>query len=184
MKQETNRLYLEGVEGIARRGIKLQSIICDGRKGLFELFGNDIPIQMCNFHQVATIGRHLTKKPKMQAGKESWELVPLLVHTDKESLTGGSQHWFGRWESFLNEKKVDENGKKRYVHKRPRSAYGSLKNNLPYLFAWYDNMALDIPSTTNAIDGIFADLKDRLRNHNGLSIARKQKFIDGFLKVY
>ncbi len=183
VKQETNKLYLEGVEEIARRGITIQAIICDGRKGLFELFGNEIPVQMCQFHQVAIVRRYLTKKPKMQASKELWELALLLVHTDKESFTGGLLYWFNKWETFLNERKIDEKCKKRYTHKRLRSAYRSLKNNLPYLFTWYDNMALDIPNTTNAIDGIFADLKNKLRNHNGLSIARKQKFIDEFFKT-
>lgn len=48
VKQETNKLYQSGIEEITRRGIKVQAIICDGRKGLFGLF-EDIPIQMCNF---------------------------------------------------------------------------------------------------------------------------------------
>ena len=34
VKQETNQLYLKGIEAIATRGIKIHSIICDGRKGL------------------------------------------------------------------------------------------------------------------------------------------------------
>jgi hypothetical protein len=44
-------------------------------------------------------------------------------------------------------------------------------------------MHLKIPNTTNAIDGHFADLKNKLRNHNGLSEARKKKFIDEFFKA-
>jgi hypothetical protein len=76
----TNKLYLSGIQEITRRGIKIQSIICDGRKGLLQLFG-DIPIQMCNFHQIAIIRRYLTKKPKMQASKELWELVLILAKT-------------------------------------------------------------------------------------------------------
>jgi transposase-like protein len=183
VKQETNNLYLAGIKEITRRGIKIQSIICDGRKGLFELVGNDFLVQMCQFHQVAIIRRYLTKKPKMQASKELWELVLLLTKTDKESFEGGLQYWLKKWESFLNERKIDERSKKRYVHKRLRSAFRSLKNNLPYLFTWYNNLHLNIPNTTNAIDGIFADLKNKLRNHNGLSITRKQKFIDEFFKI-
>ena len=182
VKQETNKLYLSGIEEIARRGIKIQSIICDGRKGLLQLF-NGIPVQMCSFHQVSIIRRYLTKKPKMQASKELWEHVLLLVHTDKESFEGGLTAWHSKWGDFLNERKVDIKGKNRYVHKRLRSAYRSLKTNLPWLFTWYDNMELNIPNTTNAIDGHFADLKNKLRNHNGLSEARKKKFIDEFLKV-
>ena len=34
VKQETNKLYLLGLEEIIRRGIKIQSIICDGRLGM------------------------------------------------------------------------------------------------------------------------------------------------------
>lgn len=182
VKQETNKLYHLGIEEIARRGIKIQSIICDGRKGLLQLL-DGIPIQMCNFHQVAIIRRYLTKKPKMQASKELWEHVLLLVKTDKESFEGGLAAWHTKWNEFLNERKIDATGKSRYVHKRLRSAYRSLKTNLPWLFTWYDNMTLKIPNTTNAIDGHFADLKNKLRNHNGLSTTRKMKFIDEFLKA-
>lgn len=182
VKTETNKLYLAGVEEITRRGIKIQSIICDGRKGLLQLF-KGIPIQMCNFHQVAILRRYLTKRPKMQASKELWEHVLLLVKTDKESFEGGLTAWHTKWKEFLNERKVDAAGKNRYVHKRLRSAYRSIKTNLPWLFTWYDNMELKMPNTTNSIDGHFADLKNKLRNHNGLSEARKKKFIDEFLKA-
>jgi hypothetical protein len=181
VKHETNRLYLNGIEEIARRGIKIQSIICDGRKGLLQLF-DGIPIQMCNFHQVAIIRRYLTKKPRMQASKELWELALLLVKTDKESFEGSLGAWYLKWMNFLDERKIDQKGKSRYVHKKLRSAHRSLKTNISWLFTWYDNLELKIPNTTNAIDGHFSDLKNKLRNHNGLSIQRKMKFIDEFLK--
>lgn len=183
VKQETNKLYLQGIEEIVRRGIKIQSVICDGRKGLLQLFETNTPIQMCNFHQIAIIRRYLTKNPKLQASIELWEHTLLLTNTDKESFTGGLEDWFIKWESFLNERKVDDKGAKRYIHKRLRSAYRSLKKNLPYLFTWYDYIDLKIPKTTNAIDGHFANLKNKLRNHNGLSIERKKKFIDEFFKA-
>ena len=182
VKHETNKLYLSGLDEISRRGIKIQAIVCDGRKGLLQLF-DDIPIQMCNFHQVAIIRRYLTKKPKMQASKELWEHVLLLTKTDKESFEGGLIEWHNKWEGFLNEREMDAKGRYRYVHKKLRSAYRSLKTNLPWLFTWYDNIELKIPNTTNAIDGHFSDLKNKLRNHNGLSIERKKKFIDEFLKA-
>ena len=183
VKQETNQLYLLGIEEITRRGIKIQAIICDGRKGLIGLLEKDFPVQLCNFHQVATIRKYLTKKPKMQASKELWSHTLLLVHTDKESFEGGLQAWYEKWKDFLDERKIDPNGKKRYVHKKLRSAYRSLKNNLTYLFTWYDNMDLKIPNTTNAIDGHFSDLKNKLRNHNGLSMQRKKRFIGEFFKA-
>lgn len=182
VKQETNKLYQAGIEEIARRGIKIQAIICDGRKGLFQLFPG-IPMQMCQFHQVAIVRKYLTKKPKMQASKELWAHTLLLTRTDKESFEGGLYQWHTKWATFLNERKIGIDGKNRYVHKKLRSAYNSLKRNMPWLFTWYDNMALKIPNTTNAIDGHFSDLKNKLRNHNGLSEARKKRFIDEFLKA-
>jgi hypothetical protein len=54
VEQEANQLYLKGIEEIARQGIKIQNIICDGRKGLLQSFSGKIPVQMCNFHQVAS----------------------------------------------------------------------------------------------------------------------------------
>ena len=120
---------------------------------------------------------------KMQSSKELWEHVLLLSRTDKESFEGGLNEWHCKWKNFLNEHKIDEKGKERFVHKRLRSASRSLKTNLPWLFTWYEYMHLKIPNTTNAIDGHFADLKNKLRNHNGLSIARNKKFINEFLKA-
>lgn len=182
VKIETNKEYLTGITHLIEQGFVVKGIVCDGRKGLLQLFGK-IPIQMCNFHQVAIIRRYLTKKPKMQASKELWEHVLLLKDIDKESFEGGLDAWHLKWKAFLNEKKIDTNGKNRYVHKKLRSAYRSLTTNLPWLFTWYDNMKLEIPNTTNAIDGHFSDLKNKLRNHNGLSEKRKKKFIDEFLKA-
>jgi len=45
------------------RRIDIKAIICDGRQGLFGLFG-DIPMQMCQFHQIQIVQRYLTRKPK------------------------------------------------------------------------------------------------------------------------
>ena len=183
VKQETNKLYLLGIEEIARRGIKIQSVICDGRRGLFQLFSKDVKVQMCNFHQVAIVRRYLTLNPKMQASKELWKVTQLLTKTCKEIFESRLQVWYNQWQLFLDERKADEKGRKRYVHKKLRSAYRSLKTNLPWLYTWDINRALNIPNTTNSIDGHFADLKNKLRNHNGLSIARKMKFIDEFFKA-
>lgn len=52
--------------------------------------------------------------------------------------------------------------------------------NLKWLFTWYDNIELGIPNTTNAIDGHFADLKNKLRNHNGLTKERKRSLLISF----
>jgi hypothetical protein len=183
VKNETNALYIQGIEELQQRGFTIDAIVCDGRKGLIQSFW-DIPVQMCQFHQSAIIRRYLTKNPKLKAAQELVLVVELIKQTDKESFVGALSLWFEKWEDFLNERTINPlTNKSFYTHKRLRSAYRSLKNNLPWLFTWYDHPELEIPNTTNAIDGHFSDLKNKLRNHNGMSLARKKKFIDGFLKA-
>ena len=112
------------------------------------------------------------------------EVMDLMKQTDKESFIGILDLWHQKWKNFLNERTINpQTHKSFYTHKRLRSAYRSLNTNLPWLFTWYDYIELDIPNTTNAIDGHFGDLKNKLRNHNVLSLKRKEKFIDGFLKT-
>ena len=112
------------------------------------------------------------------------EVIDLMTITDKESFVGALGSWLAKWKEYLNERTLNPiTNKTAYTHKKLRSAYNSMKNNLAWLFTWYDFYELNIPNTTNAIDGHFSDLKNKLRNHNGLSEKRKRKFIDEFLKA-
>lgn len=183
VKYETNALYYQGIEELKSKGFKIVAIVCDGRKGLIQMF-NDLPVQMCQFHQSAIIRRYLTRKPKLKASCELMEVVDIMKSTDKESFTGCLKEWNDKWKNFLNERTInEETGKSHYTHKKLRSAYNSLKRNLPWLFTWYDHIEKKIPNTTNAIDGHFSDLKKKLRCHNGLSEKRKKQFIHEFLKA-
>jgi hypothetical protein len=183
VRYETNALYLAGISEITRRGIAVQGIVCDGRKGLFGLF-SDLPIQMCQFHQIKIVQRYLTRKPKAQAAIELKKLTLQLTKITKIEFVSSLNNWHIRWFDYLNERsKSPSTGKTFYTHKRLRSAYLSLKRHLPYLFVFEDYKELMIPNTTNALDGQFSDLKNKLRNHNGLSKTRKMKYIDGFFEA-
>lgn len=85
VKYETNELYKKGIKELITQGFNPRTIVCDGRKGLVQLF-NNIPVQLCVFHQVAIIRRYITKNPKLPASIELKELVFLLKQTDKESF--------------------------------------------------------------------------------------------------
>jgi len=183
VKNETNALYKEGIKELQSKGYSILAIVCDGKTGLLNSFGN-IPVQMCQFHQAAIIRRYITKKPRLQASIELNQLVKLMIKTDKESFEGALNEWNKKWCNFLDERTINlETGKSHYTHKRLRSAYKSLNTNRKWLFTWYDYLELCIPNTTNVIEGHFSDLKNKLRNHNGLNIIRKMRFIDEFLKA-
>ncbi len=69
VKSETNTLYRQGVRELQMSEFTILAIVCDGRRGLLQSFGN-IPVQLCQFHQVAIIRRYLTKKPKLSESIE------------------------------------------------------------------------------------------------------------------
>jgi len=58
----------------------------------------------------------------------------------------------------------------------------SLKRNLPYLFTYKKYPELNIPNTTNTIDGYFALLKKKVAQHNGLRKDRRYRVICELLK--
>jgi hypothetical protein len=127
VKTETNKQYLSGIEEIRRRGIFIQSIICDGRKGLFQMFGN-VPIQMCQFHQISIMNRYLTRKPKTPAAIELRALSLTLTKVSKTTFSNSLEQWYAKWEKYLKERSINTvTGKSYYTHKRLRSAWLSLK---------------------------------------------------------
>ena len=144
----------------------------------------DIPTQLCQFHQVKTVSRYLTRNPKTAAGKALWRLALKLKQSDKEGFQSALQAWFEAYEDFLNERTVnEETGESHYTHKKLRSAYLSLKRNLDYLFTFEAHPALGIHNTTNLLDGRFADLKRKLGCHHGMKMENKVRFIKDYFSL-
>jgi hypothetical protein len=115
-------------------------------------------------------------------------IVLRLTKLSKAAFTKQLEDWYLKWEYFLYERTISisqKTGKKRktYTHKRLRSAYSSVMRHMPNLFTFEDYPHLNTPNTTNALDGHFSDLKNKLRNHNGLSKERKMKYIHEFFKA-
>lgn len=180
VKYETNLLYAQAVHDLENKGIEIKSIVCDGRRGLLQLFP-DIPVQLCQFHQVQIVTGYLTRNPKTDACKALRQLVLTLKDSNKAAFQAGLGAWFEQYHDFLNERTFNEvTGKSHYTHKRLRSAYLSLKRNLPYLFTFESYPDLCIPNTTNLLDGRFADLKQKLRCHQGMRKRNKIKFIKNY----
>jgi hypothetical protein len=53
---------------------------------------------------------------------------------------------------------------------------------MPYLWIWYDHIEINIPNTNNSLEGMFTDLKTKLRNHPALSKERRKNFIDEYFR--
>ena len=179
---ERIRVYEQGKRHLEKHGFTITAIILDGKPGVRKAFG-DIPAQMCHFHQKQIIRRYLTDKPKLEAGIELKIIVVTLANTKEEKFNEQLNQWHKKWEDFLKEKTTDpKTGKWHYTHKRLRSAYKSLKTNLPYLFTYQRYPELNIPNTTNSLDGYFNVLKSKLNVHRGLSKKRVKKVVIELLK--
>jgi hypothetical protein len=138
------------------------------------------PRQICQFHVQKNILKRTTLKPKSDCGillkqigkefiKDRWseldfKLCYNLVKDD--------------FKDFLNER----NDNNQFKHRQLRSAMTGIKIALPYLFTSVNNPQLQIPNTTNHIDGgINPKLKAITRDHRGMSIPRRNKLMEELL---
>jgi hypothetical protein len=166
---------------LERQGFELLAAVIDGKPGIINVFW-DIPVQMCQFHQIAIVTRYLTSRPKLPAGQELRKLVLTLHKSNAEEFSKALNDWHQRWELFLKEKTFNPLTKRWfYTHKRVRSAYRSLNNNLGILFTYQKYPELNIPNTTNSLDGYFSHVKDILGVHRGLKAKRKYRLISEIL---
>ncbi len=122
VKYERIDLYAKGLEKLREQGYEIEAAVCDGRKGLLQLF-DTVPVQMCQFHQVAIVTRYLTRRPKTPASKELRELTLKLTKTQKKDFAAALDGWHEKWEKFLDERTINPETKKSFhTHKRLRSA--------------------------------------------------------------
>jgi hypothetical protein len=139
---------------------------------------------MCQFHQQAIITRYLTKNPKLEASIKLKRISSLLTRVTQSRFEFLLECWFQKYKDFMNEKTQNEETKKwHYTHRKLRSAYRSLRTNLPYLFTYKNYPDLQMQNTTNSLDGgLFSPMKILLKIHRGITIEMKKKLITDYLE--
>lgn len=173
--------YYYGRKILEERGWVFTAAVVDGRRGLATVF-RDIPVQICHFHQMKTVTKHLTRRPETLAGQTLRALMLTLPQSNERVFTHRLSDWHTQWKDFINEKtKVSGTKHWYYTHKKVRSAYKSLATNLPFLFTYQTYPELTIPNTTNTIDGYFASVKKKVAQHHGLRKDRRYKVISELL---
>jgi hypothetical protein len=181
---ETPWVYGDGLRALQKEGWTIRGAVIDGKRGVAQVFEREgIPVQYCQFHQVKTVTKYLTRKPQTGAGKELRGLVLRLKDSTEAEFTGALTQWHDRWASFLDERSPAPHKKRGwdYTHRRIRSAYRSLTENLGRLFTYQKYPELNLPNTTNTLDGMFSQIKNRLAVHRGLRRDRRYKLISEIL---
>ena len=173
--------YHYGRKILEERGWTFQAVVVDGKRGMLKVF-EGIPIQVCQFHQMKTVTKYLTRRPETTEGQSLRRVMLELTHCTEKEFTKLLNYWKKTYPYILTDRTFVLGTKHwYYTHKKTRSAYLSMERNLPYLFTYQRYPELDIPNTTNSLEGSFTHLKDKVKIHHGLRKDRRYKMIEEIL---
>jgi len=170
--------YEVATDTIEAMGYSIIMATIDGRRGVKHMLeARGIPVQYCQFHQLMTITRCLTKKPRLIQNIELRAIALTLARTDELTFEDALAGWYKQHSKWLKQRDPIT---KRYAHERTRRAYFSLVRNLPNLFmyqhgylqAYTQKTGKKIANTTSPLDGRFGVWKDKLIAHRGASKQR------------
>ncbi len=182
IESETKEGYATLKANLESRGFNLKAVILDGRTGIPRVF-EGIPVQICQFHQLQIVRRKLTLRPETEAGQTLLAIGFSISKKTEAILTSDLTEWFKKYGDFINEHTYTNGTKRwRYTHRRVRSAYNSLKRNLPYLYTYQKYPDLKIPNTTNSLDGYWSRIKNLLSAHRGKNKERIRKIATEILR--
>lgn len=175
---------------LMKRIAEPRMVVSDGGTGFAKALKKVWPKakhQRCVFHVFCQVKRYTTSRPNTAAGAElymlSKNLLKIKSKTESQIWVERFVEWIKRYQDFLSEMTIDENGKKRPTHERLLKAERSLlklvRENT--LFTYLDEELKNdflAPSTNNRIEGgINSRLREMLRNHRGLSVERRIKAV-------
>lgn len=179
--KEIMATYHYGRKILEERGWTFEAVVVDGRRGMLKVF-EGIPIQVCQFHQMRTVTKYLTRRPETTEGQALRTIMHQLTKSTEKEFTKLLTDWKKTYPYILTDKTYVLGTKHwYYTHKNTRGAYLSMERNLPYLFTYLRYPELDIPNTTNSLDGSFTHLKDKVNLHHGLRRDRRYKMIEEIL---
>lgn len=175
--------YIEGVTWLKEHNFKIWGAVCDGLSGLFQALA-PIPVQMCQFHMISIVKRYLTTKPEIEASVKLLRLIKTLSNKSEAQFIHELELWYCCYKDELNAKYIDNQGRKRFIRHRLRSAYLSIKRHLPWLWTYERFDDRIIPNTNAGIESLNARLKTTLRVHSGIKAERRIKLLENYIATH
>lgn len=105
VRNETVAGYCEGIDWLRSEGFTIYGIVCDGMRGLFREL-RQYRLQMCQFHMIQIVRRHLTTTPELEASGELLHLAYSLSKIPEAEFRTALKDWHDKWQQFLSEKTV------------------------------------------------------------------------------
>lgn len=190
-------------QALLERLVPPQMVVIDGGAGLYSALAAcwpEVAIQRCYFHIQATITRHLTRRPRLTAGKELLALTRALMRVrdldEAAAWMGQYAAWEARWKNFLAERAYAKNGATRpvwasryqnswYVHRDLRSARTLYRRLIREgsLFTWLTlHEPAVLPRTTSPLEGgVNQQVKELLRRHRGIQGEHARRAVEWLL---
>jgi hypothetical protein len=183
LRHETKLEYSLMRADLEKKGYALQAVVLDGRRGIPSVF-KDIPIQICQFHQWKTVRKYLTLRPILESHKALLAIAGRIARSTEAEMRTLLDRFAIDFKHDLDAHVVCPCcNKKKYTHRKLRSAYKSLLTNLSFLYTYQKYPDLHIPNTTNTADGTFSQLKAHVNVHRGLRFDRRFKVIRNYLQL-
>ena len=183
---ETNTDYYNAFYSLQKAGIYPKACIIDGRKGVGDLLVDEgVLVQMCHFHMWQIVRRYLTNNPVLEPNIELKHIMDNFLSqrfpVDKQKFSAQIISWKHRNWRWLNEKHRNENGRLEWSHADTRRAYNAIISHAKWLFTYEKYPELNIPRTSNIIEGKFGNAKDKMRLHHGYTHEFKIKIFFSLL---
>ncbi len=183
-----------------------EMVVIDGGRGIAAALAACWPetrVQRCYFHVFQTVTRHLTMRPRLEAGKQLRALTQALMRV--ADLDQGRAWiveyaaWETRWDGFLKHRSYPSTHRARprwvnasqqwwYTHRELRKCRSLFRGLLARdeLFTW---LAIDEtgprPRTTSPLEGgPNKAIKDLLRHHRGLPEHHARRAIEWLLNTW
>lgn len=181
-------------------------LVCDGGSGIPKAVQEcwpDARIQRCLVHVQRVVRRHLTSRPRTEAGKALWALARSLtkVNTRAEATTWlqALNAWHQTHGHLTRERTylknlghqaapswVRQGQRWWYTHERLRRAYRGLaklvREQQLFVYLEPEFAGLKISSTTNSIEGaINAQIRRMLSHHRGMIEHHQRRAIEWWL---
>lgn len=196
-RQETTAAYQQLLEPLQAPAM----VVLDGGRGAYYAIKQTWPttrIQRCLVHAQRVVRRHLTSRPRTDAGKTLYKLALDLTRIttidQAAQWTAHLQEFDTVYRTWMDEKTLSiTTGKREYTHLSVRRAYNSLKHlcQQQWLFSFLQPPQTPTTndyqwaSTTNSLEGgVNAQLKLLTRLHRGRSGERQRRMLEWWLYLH
>lgn len=174
IEYETILAYTRGVDTLVQTGWEVRGITIDCRPGTIRALEYYAPVQHCQFHQLQTVTKYLTKRPKFESHQALKRVASTLTRVNEPVFTELLDYWYNKYGHLLKERTYHPGGSWSYTHDHLKSCYNSLRRNLPHLFTYQQSTGM--PNTTNSLDGSISHLRTLHRVHRGKSFSSEDNF--------